>query len=233
VAGTPRSSIDIYSGSNESNETLASEYPAQFQRPRNGHFRVASKLAIPEERDGPESLTMGYAQVAGQFTLDGSLVNQAPFEEVKRKGVVGGSGGGGVVGIERKKRDTGIFGSLGLANFGESIGGLLGGAELSSIKEMRNIASSKAIPLLSTPQSVLFIDLTLATGEERSYLYSFTLPKGLPPSHKGRAIRISYHITIGILRPSSEGGQKVRSIDVPFRVFGTVNGGYSLGVFID
>ena len=164
---------------------------------------------------------MGYAQVAGQFTLDGSLVNQAPFEEVKRKGVVGGSGGG-VVGIERKKRDTGIFGSL--SNFGESIGGLLGSAELSSIKEMRNIASSKSIPLLSTPQSVLFIDLTLATGQETSYVYSFTLPKGLPPSHKGRAIRISYHVTIGILRPGAEGGQRVRSVDVPFRVFGTVNG---------
>jgi hypothetical protein len=223
VAGTPRSSVDIYSGSNESNETLASEYPAQFPRPRNGHFRTASKLAIPEERDGPESLTMGYAQVVGQFTLDGSLVNQAPFEEVKRKGVVGGSGGG-VVGIERKKRDTGIFGSLGFSNLGESIGGLLGGAELSSIKEMRNIASSKAIPLLSTPQSVLFIDLTLATGEERSYVYSFTLPRGLPPTHKGRAIRISYHVTVGILRPSAEGGQRVRSVDVPFRVFGTVNG---------
>jgi hypothetical protein len=180
-------------------------------------------MVILEERDGPESLTMGYAQVVGQFTLDGSLVNQAPFEEVKRKGVVGGSGGG-VVGIERKKRDTGLFGSLGLSSFGESIGGLLGGAELSSIKEMRGIASSKAIPLLSTPQSILFIDLALATGEERSYTYSFTLPKGLPPSHKGRAIRISYHITIGILRSSSEGGQRVRSIDVPFRVFGTVNG---------
>jgi hypothetical protein len=218
--------VDIYSASNDSNETLASEYPVPFTRPRNGHFRTASKMAIPEEREGPESLTMGYAQVLGQFTLDGSLVNQAPFEEVKRKGVVGGSGGGGVVGIERKKKDTGIFGSLGF-NFGESIGGLLGGAELSSIKEMRNIASSKAIPLLSTPQSVLFIDLTLATGEERSYVYSFTLPKGLPPTHKGRAIRISYHITIGILRPSSEGGQRVRSVDVPFRVFGTVNGEFS------
>ena len=116
--------MDIYSASNDSNETLASEYPLQLAKPRNGHFRAASKMVIPEERDGPESLTMGYAQVVGQFTLDGSLVNQAPFEEVKRKGVVGGSGGG-VVGIERARRGTlESLDLLGFSNLGESIGGL-------------------------------------------------------------------------------------------------------------
>jgi RAB6A-GEF complex partner protein 2 len=171
---------------------------------------------------------MGYAQVMGSFTLDGSLVNQAPFEEVKRKGVVGGAGGGGVVGVERTKRENGLFGALGWSNIGESLslGSLLGGGELSSIKEMRGIASSKTIPLISTPHSILFVDLRLLPGESRSYKYSFTLPRGLPPTHKGRAMKVSYHLTIGVQRPGNNNAkeQQVKSVDIPFRVFGSVNG---------
>jgi hypothetical protein len=181
-----------------------------------------------EEQSGPETLMMGYAQVSGSFVLDGSLVNQGPFQEVKRKGVLGGQGGGGVVGVDRKKRDSGLFGAFGWGNIGESIGGLLGGGELSSIKEMRTIANSRAIPLLSTPQSILFVDLQLKPGESRRYSFKFTLPKGLPPSHKGRAIKVSYNITIGIQRPGSSNEQRIRSIDVPFRVFGAVNCKFSM-----
>ena len=93
--GTPRSSLDLYSASNHSDETLASEYPTQpFIRQSVRNHRRPSTLAEVEEPTGPETLMMGYAQVAGSFTLDGSLINQAPFEEVKRKGVVGSQGGG-------------------------------------------------------------------------------------------------------------------------------------------
>jgi hypothetical protein len=168
---------------------------------------------------------MGYAQVMGSFVLDGSLVNQAPFEEVKRKGVVGGQGGGGVVGVESSKRESGILGAFGWGSIGTSIGDLLGTGELSTVKEMRGIASAKDIPLLSTPQSVLFVDLRLAPGESRAYSYSFTLPKGLPPSHKGRAIKVSYNLVIGSQRAgSAKDRQQVRHVDVPFRVFGSVDG---------
>lgn len=171
---------------------------------------------------------MGYAQVMGNFTLDGSLINQAPFEEVKRKGVVGGQGGGGVVGVERKTRDSGLFGALGWGNLGESIGGLLGASEPSSIREMRNIATSKAVPLITTPQSILFVDLRLGPGESRSYTYSFTLPRGLPPTHKGRSIKVAYHLTIGTQRPGSARDQQVKHVEIPFRVFGSVNSMSSL-----
>lgn len=163
---------------------------------------------------------MGYAQMTGSFVLDGSLVNQAPFEEVKRKGVMGGQGSGGVVGIE-KKRDSGLFGALGWSNIGESLGGLLGGGEPSSIREMRAVASSKAVPLLSTPQSILFVDLKLAPGESKSFRYTFTLPRGLPPTHRGRAMKVNYQLSIGTQRPGTA-VQAVRSINVPFRVFGSV-----------
>lgn len=165
---------------------------------------------------------MGYAQIMGAFTLDGSLINQAPFEEVKRKGVVSGQGGGGVVGVEKTKRESGLFGALGWGNIGESLGGLLGPSEPSSIREMRGIASSKTVPLISTPQSILFVDLKLAPGESRSYKYSFTIPRGLPPTHKGQSMKVVYNLTIGTQRAGSTKEQQVRHVDVPFRVFGSV-----------
>ncbi|TLD14825.1 Rgp1-domain-containing protein [Venturia nashicola] len=222
--GTSRSSLDLMS--NNSDETLASEYVPQLQsrylQPRPSHLRNGSRLGVREPPRGPETIMMGYAQVMGSFTLDGSLVNQAPFEEVKRKGVVGGHGGGGVVGVERTKRESGLFGALGWNSIGESLGGILGTGELSSIKEMRGIAGSKSIPLVTTPHSILFVDLRLAPGESKSYTYSFALPRGLPPSHKGRAMKVSYHLTIGTQRAGKEKDQQIRSIDVPFRVFGSV-----------
>ncbi|KAI9681410.1 MAG: hypothetical protein M1817_002693 [Caeruleum heppii] len=224
--GTPRSSGDFHSLSNHSSETLASEYAPQAstrQASRPNHARHVSQLPPSNHQRPPETLMMGYAQVMGSFTVDGSLVNQAPFEDVKRKGVVGGQGGGGVVGVENK-RNSGMFGALGWGSIGESLGGLLGGGELSSIKEMRSIASSRSIPVLSTPQSILFVDLRLAPGESRTYRYSFTLPQGLPPTHKGRAIKVSYNLVIGTQRPTAIKEQQVRHVDVPFRILGGVNG---------
>lgn len=227
VAGTPRSSAEFYSLSNNSSETLASEYVSQqplrtqTRSTQQPHARRTSSLA-PSARTVPEALMMGYAQVQGTFTLDGSLVNLAPFEQVKRKAVVGGHGGG-VIGVETTKRDSGLLRSFGWGNFTSSISEILGGGELSTIKEMRGIASSKSIPLLSTPQSILFVDLQLAPGESKTFEYAFQLPKGLPPTHRGKAMKISYSLVIGTQRPGGAKEQQLRSVEVPFRVLGSVN----------
>lgn len=165
---------------------------------------------------------MGFAQVQGSFTLDGSLVSLAPFEEVKRKAVVGGQGGG-VVGIETPKRESSFMRGFGWGSFTNSIGELLGAGELSTIKEMRGVASSKSVPLLSTPQSVLFVDLTLAPGESKAFEYTFRLPKGLPPTHRGKAMKISYSLIVGTQRPGGAKEQQVKSVEIPFRVLGSVN----------
>lgn len=92
---------------------------------------------------------MGYAQVQGSFMLDGSLVQTGSFEEIKRKGVVGGHMGGGVVGIESKRRDNGFLGGFGWGNISNGLGngitnglsGLLTGNGNSSIAGMKTIAS--------------------------------------------------------------------------------------------
>lgn len=217
--GTPRTSSEFYSTSNHSDETLISELPQQQQQTgrllsKFAHSRQVSR-SLPEGPAEPETLMMAYAQTMGHFTLDGSLVNAAPFEEVKRKGV---QGRGGVVGVERPKRASGLFGAFSWGNLGESLGGLLGGDEMSSMAQMKASAGSKTIPLLSTPQSLLFVDLRLAPGESKSYNYRFSLPRGLPPSHKGRAIKVTYHLSLGVQRPE---GQVVKRVEIPFRVLGS------------
>lgn len=176
---------------------------------------------------------MGYAQVSASFTVDGSLINQSAFEEVKRKGVVGGQPGPGVPGRpatpERPRKSGGFWGALKWNTIEESINGLLSNNELDGLREMRGVSSSRSIPLLSTSQSLLFVDLRLAPGEEQSYSFSFALPKGLPASHKGKAIKISYNLVIGTQRPSGANEpQKVNRINIPFRVYSGVNGEWNL-----
>ncbi|KAL2759414.1 hypothetical protein ACRALDRAFT_1074286 [Sodiomyces alcalophilus JCM 7366] len=223
-SGTPRSSGEFYSMSNHSSETLASEYPAH--QPFRGHHRPlhmrrSSNMSLPQPKL-PENLMMGYAQVQGSFTLDGSLIHLEPFENVKRKAVVSGQGGG-VVGIDTNKPGGGFLRGFGWGSITNSLGDLLGAGELSTIKDMRGIAKSKSIPLLSTPQSILFVDLQLAPGESRVFEYSFRLPKGLPPTHRGKAIKIAYTLVIGTQRAGGTREQQVRTVEIPFRVLGSVN----------
>ncbi|KAJ5281816.1 hypothetical protein N7478_007188 [Penicillium angulare] len=237
VNGSSRSSGEFYSISDHSSETLASEYTnysAQGSRapPSVRHARHYSSAVTSSMKPADsQALLMGYAQVSASFTVDGSLVNQSVFDEVKRKGVVGGqAGSGGLPGrpssasSERSRKGGGFWGALKWTAIEDSINGLLSNNELDGLREMRGVASSRSIPLLSTPQSLLFVDLRLAPGEEQSYSFSFSLPRGLPASHKGKAIKISYNLVIGTQRPSAPNDtQRVNRINIPFRVYSGVN----------
>ncbi|KAL9124039.1 MAG: hypothetical protein Q9217_006592 [Psora testacea] len=226
--GTPRSSGEFYSTSNNSTETLASEYASQessqFMR-RSANSGQESTHLAPAKTPMQEMLMMGYAQITGSFTLDGSLVNQSPFEEVKEKGILGGQGGGGLVRTQSTKRDSGILGSLGWGNLGETFGVLLGDSGLSSMKEAKKLSSSKSIPIISTPQSILFVDLQLAPGESKSYRFSHPLPRGIPPSYRGKAMKVTYNLVIGTQRAAKTAQQsRIQRVELPFKVFPYVNG---------
>lgn len=215
----------MYTLSTNSSETLSSELHPRFQTRtmiNSAHTFQPPNLTSSGHQMRSETLIMAYAQLSGSFTLDPSLVNQAPFEEVKRKGIVGGQGGG-VVGVETNKQDRGLLRGFGWANIGDSIGDLFGSNELSSIKGFREVVGSRSIPLLATPQSILFVDLNLGPGERSCYKYSFRLPHGLPPSHRGKAIKIIYKLIIGIQRAGGAKEQNVKSIEFPFRVLGSVD----------
>ncbi|KAJ5666695.1 hypothetical protein N7462_011104 [Penicillium macrosclerotiorum] len=239
VNGSSRSSGEFYSVSDHSSDTLASEYTnysAQGARPPPSarHARhYSSAVASSAKLADSQALLMGYAQISASFTVDGSLVNQSAFDEVKRKGVVGGqAGSGGLPGRpgsssadrSRKGGGSGFWGQFKWNAIEESINGFLSNNELDGLREMRGVVSSRSIPLLSTPQSLLFVDLRLAPGEEQSFSFSFALPRGLPASHKGKAIKISYNLVIGTQRPSGPNEpQRVNRINVPFRVYSGVN----------
>jgi RAB6A-GEF complex partner protein 2 len=220
--GTPRSSFDLYTMSNNSTETLASEYitpTAGRARQRTVYSRQQSHLSPLMSPNTTETIMMGYVQLVGSFTLDGALVNLAPFEPIKRKGVIGGQGGGGVVGLEPLKRESGLLGALGLAGIGQSLGDLLGGPEMSSIKEMKGVASARSIPIITTPQSILFVDMRLGPGQSKSFKYSHPLPKDIPPSHKGRAMKVTYQLVVATQRAQSVAKQnQIRHVEIPFKV---------------
>ena len=168
---------------------------------------------------------MGYGQISGSYILDGSLINQGPFEEVKRKAIIGNQGGGGLVRSASVKRDSGLLGSFAWGNIGESIGGLLGGGEMSSMKDAKKASSSRSVPLLSTPQSVLFVDLRLEPGQSKSFTFSHPIPAGLPPTHRGKAIKVVYNLIIGTQRASHAAqANHIQRIEIPFKVLPSVNG---------
>lgn len=232
-----RSSGEFYSLSNHSGETLMSEQPSvmserpQIQIPSammRRHYRMDSVPPTPRRpQPQPVNLMMGYAHLSATFTVDGSLVDQSPFEEVKQKGFLGGQAGGGVVGVAQKKpRPTsGFLGGFNFNSIGESLNSLVGGDSMSSVREMNAVSNSRAIPLLSTPQSLLFVNLHLDSGEEKSYSFTCPLPRGLPSSYRGKAIKISYNLLIGVQSAGAANSTnpRVKQVSIPIRVFSGVD----------
>ena len=223
-----RSSLDLDALSNHSQETLASERPPlppqsdrTWRRSDRQPFLAGNGAARPAE---VVTLLMGYAQITANCTLESALIDQSSFDEVKGKGFLGGQAGGGVVGVQKSAPKSSLFGAFGLTSITETLGEIMNGSEISSVREMKAATNARTVPLLSTPQSLLFINNKLAPGDEVSYRFTFRLPKGLPSSHRGRAIKINYRLTIGVQLDSGYGKpQTVRQVHVPVRVFSAVS----------
>ncbi|TPX32710.1 hypothetical protein SmJEL517_g04247 [Synchytrium microbalum] len=176
-----------------STDSLASSLP--------GHVYQQSSTALhPPTSSQVEEITLGFAQMSGSFTLDGSTVKLSAFDELKKQimyrpvnGFSSGPGGGGS-----------LFPPLGPDNNSRPTGA----------------KTDKSLPLYTTPPSILFANLSLASGESRTYRYEIKLPSSLPPSHRGKLIRISYKLLVGIQRFG--GGRRNQIIQLPFRLFGSV-----------
>ncbi|KAI9319707.1 Rgp1-domain-containing protein [Dichotomocladium elegans] len=82
---------------------------------------------------------------------------------------------------------------------------------------------TRTTPVISTPPSILFVDLDLAPGETKKFSYKLKLPNDIPPSHRGKAIRFSYSLVVGTQRANnglSTGQGQV--VQIPFRVLNHV-----------
>ena len=229
---TARSSGDSHIPSTSSTDTILSEYPIndpnrlQLKR-RSGHNPSFTKPLQTSKMT--EVFMMGYAQVTGSFTIDGSLIKQQPFEHVKRKCIVGGPSGGGIIRAEKREQQSRLFNNLRWGSLGDSITEILGGGDLDTAHVSKESAGLPSIPILSTPQSVLFVDLKIEPGQSITYTYRCPLPNVLPPTHKGRAIKVNYHLTIGIQRAANSAlKQQIGTVDVPFRVIPGTDGETSL-----
>ena len=69
------------------------------------------------------------------------------------------------------------------------------------------------------------LDLSLNTFLASIDVYTVTLPPNLPPTYRGRALRFSYHLSVGACRatagsPSSQS----RVMKVPIRIYNHVSG---------
>ena len=223
---SPRSSLDIRDSERDSIPAL--RHPAASRRlPRSPLGRSSMDVGT---RLADNLLMMGFAQIIGHFTVDEALIRASEFDEVKTRGVMGGKSAGGVVSVDSKRTNswTGLGGSLGGSIQGSlqgvfGLGSIFGAEKQSSLAEMQDRASQKNIPVVSTPPSILFVDMRLAPGESKSFSYSVKLPKTLPPSHRGQALRISYSLVITTQRPGRL-GQQMSTVGIPFRLFSHIDG---------
>jgi hypothetical protein len=127
---SPRSSLDIRDV--DRNRLV----PSQSRRlPR-------SPLGQSQDGTQSNSLMMGYAQIVGNFMIDEALIDASEFDEVKKKGVVGGNSGGGVVGVDARQTNSwtglGSIGTFGLSS-------IFGASQPSSLTEMRDRASTSRL----------------------------------------------------------------------------------------
>ncbi|KAF7332545.1 hypothetical protein MKEN_00137100 [Mycena kentingensis (nom. inval.)] len=87
------------------------------------------------------------------------------------------------------------------------------------------------LPTLDIPPEMLGVDVRLAPGEERSYTYTIPLPAHLPPTFRGRTMRFSYELVVGVCRASNSGvswgkpdnASVSRIMKVPIRIYNNVS----------
>lgn len=168
-----------------------------------------------------ESLLMGFAQLQGFFRVDKTIVDSSAFDHIKTQGVVVG-----VHGLEygNQHQNKGLLWGI-TSGIGELLGGGPDGTPSSPVADIKRSGfdddgmGSDDFPIFSTPQSLLFVDLKLAPGQARSFSYQIELPDTLPPSFKGKALRINYNLVIGAQKLGLRGNPVPKIIFLPFRVF--------------
>ncbi|KAJ3273919.1 hypothetical protein HDV01_003750 [Terramyces sp. JEL0728] len=89
--------------------------------------------------------------------------------------------------------------------------------------------AQNGLPLYNTPPTILFCDQEIPIGESRSFTYEIQLPSVLPPSHRGKLIRFTYKLIIGIQK--SAVSRVTQVVTIPFRFFNRTNYDGSRPVF--
>ncbi|KIK99229.1 hypothetical protein PAXRUDRAFT_822997 [Paxillus rubicundulus Ve08.2h10] len=110
---------------------------------------------------------------------------------------------------------------------GVGLGLINGGTEV-------DVDPETPLPTFEVQPAMLAVDLSLAPGESRTYTYTLLLPENLPPTFRGRSLKISYELVIGTCRASASAMRSSSSLGptganstsrvmkVPIRVYNNV-----------
>ncbi|KAI0085709.1 Rgp1-domain-containing protein [Irpex rosettiformis] len=125
----------------------------------------------------------------------------------------------------RHGRSPSVFGSFFQSTSSSStqMNGL--GLSMAPAEEEEEVDDDIPLPTFEVPPSMLAVDLKLGPGESRSYTYELDLPPNLPPSYRGRTLKLSYEFVVGICRASASvsAGSSSRVMKVPIRVYNNVS----------
>ncbi|PWN44628.1 Rgp1-domain-containing protein [Ceraceosorus guamensis] len=246
------------SGLDVSTPTSSSSASTPYGAPKSSPLFPSGRSYAP----GTISLLWSFAQFGGEFKVDESLIKPGEFEQVKKRlamdrtiggghlassfGGAHGTGGGGGSGAQFDGGDE----DAQKAGWGTYLSSALfsrparraHGRSVSSIGDRQaRTLQNRAVPLFSSPPSIVAVDLELKPGESRSYSFRIPLPADLPPSYTGRAISFTYTLTLGTNRvdhaaPRSAGSngrfaqsqgskqqQRSRLIRIPLRIYNHVS----------
>ncbi|EJD04560.1 Rgp1-domain-containing protein [Fomitiporia mediterranea MF3/22] len=70
----------------------------------------------------------------------------------------------------------------------------------SGTDSFEEVTPETPLPTFEVQPVMLAVDLVLAPGQSRTYTYSLPLPETLPPTYRGRGVKFSYHLTVGVCR---------------------------------
>ncbi|KAJ3373476.1 hypothetical protein HDU91_006877 [Kappamyces sp. JEL0680] len=175
---------------------------------------VLTPLSIPKIVEGVElqtfskaTIAWAFAQITGQFTIDSHYLKKEAFDGL---------------------RERVLYKTPGQASGTGSIygGGSLARGDPLAAGPNQQSQTNTALPLYNTPPTILFCDLELGVGESKSFKYEILLPSILPPSHRGKVMRFTYKLLIGIQKDALTRVSQV--VSIPFRFFNRTNVSYDI-----
>lgn len=191
---------------------------AEPKRRGLGRSRSVRRKPVPPF-GSRETLVMGTVRIEGHFVVDPDTVDVSRLEHIRNRGAAMGlsSHNTGLLPAEEEDGEEPKPGLTRRLLWG--IDSLLGVNEVASEEP-----SEDGVPIYSSAQSLLFADLTLNPGESKSYYYKCTLPRQLPPSYRGKAVRIYYSLVV-----STQRGGSVAFVPAPSATESSENGSSAPG----
>ncbi|EAU93381.2 hypothetical protein CC1G_04360 [Coprinopsis cinerea okayama7 len=115
--------------------------------------------------------------------------------------------------------DSTLSGGSGFLTLGSGRGGI---SQEEEERKKYEYDSDVPLPTLETQPAMLAVDLVLRPGEEKTYTYTLTLPDNLPPTFRGKSLKFSYELVVGLCRAGNGKNNISKLMKVPIRLYNSV-----------